>query len=63
MPDIKVRDPGLLLGQYRESAHQSSNLNVQKGQSSFVAALFHNFGEYDSNWFIKTLFILYYYLF
>ena len=55
LDDMKDRDHSHLAGKPIEAAHQTCNLTVNKGQASVVPFLCHNFGEYDSHLFIKTL--------
>ena len=51
----KVRDHCHLTGKYRRPAHNISNINVTQDQSSFIAFIIHNFGNYDSHMFLNEL--------
>ena len=54
LDNIKVWDQSHSTEKYTGVADQSSNSNVRRLQSSFVPALFHNFSQYDDQFFIKT---------
>ena len=51
----KVRDHCHITGKYRGPAHNIFNINVTQQQSNNIPSIFHNFSNYDSHMFFKSL--------
>ena len=51
----KVRDPCLLTGKYRASAHSKCIINVTETQSIFQSFAVHVFSNYDCHLFVKKI--------